>query len=118
MYLENKLYLLIWVLMFRKKMIISSIHSRLIVSTAEAATDAAVAGIGLTRMLDYQVAEQCRKGRLRLVLEGFRSPPKPVHLIYESGNFLPPKIRAFLDFAGPRLKKSMSTLAEETTSKS
>lgn len=83
------------------------INSRLIVSTAEAATDAAVAGIGLTRMLDYQIAAQLHAGTLKLVLESFRSPPKPVHLIYEAGRHLPLKIRTFLDYAGPRLKKSM-----------
>ena len=86
------------------------IHSRLIVSTAEAATDAAVAGIGLTRMLDYQVAAQIREGTLKLVLESFRSPPKQVHLIYEAGRHLPLKIRTFLDYASPRLKKSMRAI--------
>ena len=86
------------------------IHSRLIVSTAEAATDAAVAGIGLTRMLDYQVAAQIREGTLKLVLELFRSPPKQVHLIYEAGRHLPLKIRTFLDYASPRLKKSMRAI--------
>lgn len=54
-----------------------AIHSRLVVSTAEAATDAAVAGIGVTRMLDYQIAAQRRDGSLNLVLESFRSPPSP-----------------------------------------
>jgi len=61
------------------------IHSRLIVSTAEAAADAAVAGLGLARMLDYQIDAQRRAGALVLVLEKFRSPPKAVHLIYEGG---------------------------------
>lgn len=88
------------------------IHSRLVVSTAEAATDAAVAGIGLTRMLDYQIAIQRREGALNLVLESFSSPPKPVHLIYEAGRHLPLKIRTFLDYAGPRLKKSIRAIAE------
>ena len=88
------------------------IHSRLVVSTAEAATDAAVAGIGLTRMLDYQIAAQLRDGTLKLVLESFRSPPKPVHLIYEAGRHLPLKIRTFLDYASPRLKKSMRAIVE------
>ena len=87
------------------------IHSRLIVNTAEAATDAATAGVGLTRMLDYQIAAQLREGTLKLVLESFRSPPKPVHLIYEAGRHLPLKIRTFLDYAGPRLKKSMRAIA-------
>ena len=88
------------------------IHSRLVVSTAEAATDAAVAGIGLTRMLDYQIAAERREGTLKLVLESFRSPPKPVHLIHEAGRYLPLKIRTFLDYAGPRLKQSMRTIAD------
>ena len=88
------------------------IHSRLVVSTAEAATDAAVSGLGLTRMLDYQVDHQRRAGSLKLVLDAFRSPPKPVHLIYEAGRHLPLKIRTFLDFAAPRLKQAMQSLAE------
>jgi len=88
------------------------IHSRLVVTTAEAATDAAVAGIGLARMLDYQVAAQRRAGALKLVLESFRSSPKPVHLIYEAGKHLPLKIRTFLDYAAPRLKKAIRAVAD------
>jgi molybdate transport repressor ModE-like protein len=88
------------------------IHSRLVVSTAEAAVDAAVSGLGLTRMLDYQIDSQRRAGSLKLVLESFRSPAKPVHLIYEAGTHLPLKIRTFLDFAAPRLKQAMRRLAD------
>ena len=88
------------------------VHSRLVVSTAEAAADAAIAGVGLTRMLNYHVDRQRRDGSLTLVLEAFRSPPKPVHLIYEAGRHLPLKIRTFLDFAAPRLKQAMRALAE------
>lgn len=89
-----------------------AIHSRLIVSTAEAAADAAIAGLGLTRMLDYQIDAQRRAGGLALVLEKFRSPPKAVHLIYEAGPHLPLKIRTFLDYAAPRLKAALRGLAE------
>jgi DNA-binding transcriptional LysR family regulator len=88
------------------------IHSRLIVSTAEAAIDAAIGGLGLTRMLDYQVAAQRRAGALKLVLESFKSSPKPVHLIYEAGRHLPLKIRTFLDYAAPRLKKAIRAIAD------
>jgi DNA-binding transcriptional LysR family regulator len=90
------------------------VHSRLVVSTAEAATDAALAGIGLTRMLDYQIAAQLREGTLQLVLDSFRSSPKPVHLIYEARRYLPLKIRTFLDYASPRLKKSMRAIVADT----
>jgi DNA-binding transcriptional LysR family regulator len=109
---ENTLSAQTWSLNVGKTEKSFPIHSRLIVSTAEAATDAAVAGIGLTRMLDYQIATQLREGTLKLVLESFRSPPKPVHLIYEAGRHLPLKIRTFLDYASPRLKKSMRAIAE------
>ncbi|HBK04338.1 MAG TPA: LysR family transcriptional regulator [Acetobacteraceae bacterium] len=108
---ENTLSAQTWSLNVGKTEKPFPIHSRLVVSTAEAATDAAVAGIGLTRMLDYQIAPQLRDGTLRLVLESFRSPPKPVHLIYEAGRHLPLKIRTFLDYASPRLKKSMRAIA-------
>jgi DNA-binding transcriptional LysR family regulator len=114
---ENTLSSQTWTFNIGKKMEKSfPIHSRLVVSTAEAATDAAVAGIGLARMLDYQIAAQLRDGTLDLVLESFKSPPKPVHLIYEAGDYLPLKIRTFLDYAGPRLKKSMRAIGAENRS--
>ena len=110
---ENTLSAQTWSLNVDKTEKPFPIHSRLVVSTAEAATDAAVAGIGLTRMLDYQIAAQLHEGTLKLVLESFKSPPKPVHLIYEAGRHLPLKIRTFLDYASPRLKKSMRAIADE-----
>ena len=88
------------------------IHSRLVVSTAEAAVEAAVAGVGLTRMLDYQIDKQRREGALRVVLEVFATPPKPVHMIYEQAAYLPLKTRTFLDHAAPRLKETFRALAD------
>ena len=41
------------------------VHSRLIVNTAEAAIDAAIAGIGVTRVLSYQIAAAVRAGKAR-----------------------------------------------------
>jgi len=63
-------------------------------------------------MLDYQIDAQRRTGALELVLESFRAPPKSVHLIYEAGPHLPLKVRTFLDFAAPRLKKKMAALGD------
>ena len=109
---ENTLSAQSWTFKIGKTEKSFPIHSRLVVSTAEAATDAAVSGLGLTRMLDYQIDRHRHAGSLKLVLESFRSSPKPVHLIYEAGRHLPLKIRTFLDFAAPRLKKAMQSLAE------
>jgi DNA-binding transcriptional LysR family regulator len=80
------------------------IHSRLVVNTAEGATDAAIAGVGITRLLSYQVADAVRAGLLTLALDDFAAAPSPVSLIYPGGGLVPLKLRAFLDFAAPRLK--------------
>ncbi len=50
------------------------IRSRLTVTTAEAAVAGAVAGLGLTRLLSYQIIEENRAGRLEIVLEGYELP--------------------------------------------
>ena len=80
------------------------IHSRLVVNTAEAAIDAAIAGIGVTRVLSYQIAAAVRAGTLAVALREFEPPPWPLHLVYAGGRLSPLKLRAFLDFAVPRLK--------------
>lgn len=83
------------------------IRSRLRVNTAEAAVDAAVAGAGMTRVLSYQVTAAVRAGTLRAVLQAFEPQPWPVSLVHAGQGLLPVKLRAFLDFAAPRLKKRL-----------
>jgi DNA-binding transcriptional LysR family regulator len=80
------------------------INPRLVVSTAEAAIDAAVSGIGVTCVLSYQVESALRAGDLELLVESFEPPPIPVSFLYSSQGRLPLKLRALLDFAAPRLR--------------
>lgn len=82
------------------------VHSRMIVNTAEAAIEAATAGLGLTRVLSYQVARPIAEGRLEIVLEGEEPEPWPVNLVY-GGGLVPQKLRAFIDFAAPRLEAAL-----------
>jgi DNA-binding transcriptional LysR family regulator len=84
------------------------VHSRLVVNTAEAAIDAAIAGLGITRVLSYQIANAARTGTLTVVLQEFEPAPSPVSLVYTSQRLLPLKLRAFRDFAAPRLKARLS----------
>jgi DNA-binding transcriptional LysR family regulator len=88
------------------------VRSRLVVSTAEAAIDAALAGVGLTRVLSYQAASAVKAGKLSIVLRKFEPAPLPVHLVYVRAPLLSGKLRAFLDFAAPRLR---ARLAEGAT---
>ncbi|RWB68259.1 MAG: LysR family transcriptional regulator [Mesorhizobium sp.] len=84
------------------------VRSRLQVNTAEAAIDAAIAGLGLTKVLSYQADAGVRAGALRVVLEPFEPPPWPVSLVHAGQGRLPMKLRAFLDFAAPRLKERLA----------
>jgi DNA-binding transcriptional LysR family regulator len=80
------------------------VHSRLIVSNAEAARDAAQAGVGITMVFSVLAAEALASGTLVTLLDKFRPPAFPVNLVYAAGRYLPTKVRAFLDFATPRLR--------------
>lgn len=97
----------VWNFMSGKSEITAPIRSRLAVSTAEAAVDAAVAGIGITRVNFYQMASALRAGNLAIVLAGFEPVPRPISLVHTGQGILPLKLRAFLDFAAPRLKARM-----------
>jgi DNA-binding transcriptional LysR family regulator len=88
-----------------------AIHPRLTVSTAEAAIDAAVEGLGVTCVLSYQVEAALRAGALKLILESFEPAPVPVSLLYASQGRLPLKLRALLDFATPRLRARLQQAA-------
>ena len=88
-----------------------SIRSRLAVTTAEAAIDAAIAGIGITRVLSYQAAAAVKSGKLKLLLRSFELPEIPVSLVHPESRLTPPKVRAFLDFAAPRLRRQLESLA-------
>lgn len=87
-----------------------NIHPRLIVNTAEAAIDAAISGLGLTRVLSYQVADALKTGRLETFMEDLEGPSWPVSLVYPKRGSVPKKIRAFIDFAVDRLRRRLSAL--------
>jgi DNA-binding transcriptional LysR family regulator len=100
-----------WTFTVRKSDAAVAIRSRLIVNTAEAAIDAAIAGVGVTRVLSYQAAAAVRAGALVIVLEDFELVPSPVNLVYPGQRLLPLKLRAFVDFAAPRLQARLSQAA-------
>jgi DNA-binding transcriptional LysR family regulator len=58
-----------------------AVTPRLVVNTAQAAIDAALDGLGITRVLSYQVARLVEDGKLRVVLASHEPPSMPVHLV-------------------------------------
>jgi DNA-binding transcriptional LysR family regulator len=88
-----------------------AIKPRFAANTADAVIEAAIAGIGIARLTSYQAAGAIREGRLVSLLRGYAPEPLPVHLVHTGPPLVPLKMRAFLDFAGPRLKASLADIA-------
>ena len=85
------------------------IVSRLATS-AEAAVDAAIRGVGFVCLRRYQVVAAIKARKLRIVLEKYEHEPVPIHLIHATRGQLPLKMRRFLDFAAPRLRKALARI--------
>jgi DNA-binding transcriptional LysR family regulator len=81
---------------------------RLAVNTTEAAIQAAVSGIGIIRVLSYQIADQLSSGALQEVLVEFAPEPLPVNVVYGPADPLPTKVRCFLDWITPRLRDRLA----------
>ena len=62
------------------------------------AVEACAAGVGFGLFFSYQVLPLVAQGRLRIVLEDFEPPPRPVSVIYPHARLLPARTRAFIDW--------------------
>jgi DNA-binding transcriptional LysR family regulator len=86
---------------------------RLVTNSTRSAVASAVSGLGVTRLFSYQVAQQVQQGELEIALANYEDPPMPVHVISPHGRLSVPKVRAFTDFAVPRLRGAFARLAKE-----
>jgi DNA-binding transcriptional LysR family regulator len=86
-----------------------AIRPRLTVNTAEAAIDGAATGLGVTRVLSYQVAQAISDGRIQIVLSQYEPAPSPISLIHAGHELTPLKVRMLLDFAVPRLRARLAS---------
>jgi len=62
------------------------------------AIEACAAGMGFGTFFSYQVLPHVAQGRLKIVLEDFEPPPRPVNVIYPNARLLPARTRAFIDW--------------------
>jgi len=94
---------------YGQKRQVVTVQPRLSVNTAEAAIDAAVAGVGVTRVMSYQAASRVANGSLRLILEDFEPEEAPVSLLHREDRLPQIKVRSFVAFAAPLLRKALSS---------
>lgn len=71
----------------------------LVTSTNNAAKQAALAGLGISRLMAYQCQTELAGGHLQLLLADFQQPPLPVYLVYREGRKASARVRALVDFA-------------------
>lgn len=65
--------------------------------------DAALAHIGIIKVLDFRVQEELKRGRLIEFLSNYAELDYPIYLYYRNTRYLDPKIRVFIDFFTQKL---------------
>lgn len=90
------------------KPLLQPLRPRLRTTSNDSAIAAALAGLGITQLLSYQVAAQLQSGQLQRVLADFESAPLPVHVVHHEGRRATQKVRGFIDLAVDTLRSDPS----------
>ncbi|HPT26654.1 MAG TPA: LysR family transcriptional regulator [Bryobacteraceae bacterium] len=81
---------------------------RLTVTNNDAAIQAALQGLGVTRLMSYQIAAHLAAGRLTRVLADYEPPPLPIHVLHREGRQPSAKVRSFVDLLVERLRADIA----------
>lgn len=76
----------------------------LTVSSNDAAIEAALLGIGVTRLLSYQLEPYLQSGQLQTILTEFEPARLPIHLIHRENRYASAKVRTFVDLMVEKLR--------------
>lgn len=78
--------------------------AKMICNTIRPTIQACLDGHGLGLFYSYQVFNQIRDGRLRLLLPEFERPPSPVHLVYPHSSLLSVRVQSVMEELASALK--------------
>jgi len=81
------------------------IAPRLVCNQIRAASLACVQGVGIVRLMHYQVAQELAEGRLVRILRDYEPMDLPIQLVYPHSLQLSPRVRTFVDWVCPQLEK-------------
>lgn len=81
---------------------------RLLVSSPDAAVDAAIDSIGATVVLEHDADAAVKEGKLTYILQEYEVEAIPVHIVHLTRNNMPLKLRRFVDFAVPKLREALA----------
>mgnify|MGYP003513401306 FL=1 len=74
------------------------------VTDNSSAIAAAVAGLGISNLLSYQIAPELVEGKLKIILSEYELKPLPVHIVHSEGRYAIAKVRALVDFMVEELR--------------
>jgi DNA-binding transcriptional LysR family regulator len=94
-----------WTLIQDGKPSLAKPPARFISNTIDGAHEAARAGMGIVRLLSYQVAGAIAEGSLVPLLQEFEPDPVPVHVVHLEGRNSPMRIRSFIDYLVEELRQ-------------
>ncbi|WP_417661298.1 LysR family transcriptional regulator [Pseudomonas sp.] len=94
-----------WYFRHKAKELAETIAPRLVCNQIRAAKLSCLQGIGITRLMHYQVADDLAEGRLVRILKDFEPMDLPVQLVYPHALQLSPRVRAFVEWACPQLEQ-------------
>lgn len=66
--------------------------------------EACAAGLGFGMFISYQVAPYLMQKRLKVVLEKFEAPPRPISVVYPHARLLPTRAKVFIEWIRQELK--------------
>ena len=70
---------------------------RMRTTSNDSAISAALVGLGITRLLSYQLAPHLAAGTLVPLLQEFESAPLPINVLHHEGRHVTQKVRSFVD---------------------
>jgi len=75
-----------------------ALDHKLVVNDTNSYVGAGIAALGIIQAPDYAVREALQAGRLVPLLEDWRTPTIPVHVLYAPNRYLSAKVRVFIDW--------------------
>lgn len=84
-----------------------TITARMASNQIQAVSHACQQGLGIARLLHYQVADELASGRLIRLLRAHESADVPIQLVYPHARLQAPRVRLFIDWVLPRLARSL-----------
>lgn len=84
------------------------VRPAMVTDTNESAITAAVAGLGISRLMSYQISDELKRGQLKTLLTEFEPQPLPIHVLHRQGRRPDAKVRLLLDLLIDRLRSDAS----------